>query len=346
MNDTFTYPSHTHENSVRVSDFSRNLARGFQLLVLISTVLVIAGLFVRPDETELVLWSIIIPVLPASFLISPALWRAVCPLATLNMLGNGAVSRRRIGKTDLFRAEVIGITLLIILVPARRFILNENGVVLGSLIAVIAVASLVLGLFYASKAGFCNSICPVLPVEKLYGQHPLLSIKNPRCVPCDACTLKGCYDLGPEKAVVFALRGNGTVRPKWKTTAFGLFAAGFPGFIIGYFTVENTALALGPNIYAQILGYMLISGVLFHGAFFLMRSRIDLAVLFLGTLSVTLYNWYSGPAIATAFDLDPAVGTGIRVITLMLVSVWAIRALWTLISEANSPQAAHHPSSH
>ncbi len=310
-----------------IFSISRNVALLLQVLVLSGTAITIFGLFVWLATTEIILWSIIIPLLPASFLISPSLWRTVCPLATLNMLGNGTFSDKKISKKELFSAEIIGITLLILLVPARRFILNENGPVLAVLITVIAVASLVLGFYYASKAGFCNSICPVLPVEKLYGQNPILQMKNPRCIPCDVCTIKGCYDLGPAKSVSFALRANGKKNPKWKISSFGLFAAGFPGFIIGYFSVSNVALSAAPGIYATVLGYMVISAVISQMVFVLAKVRNDVAILILGTLSVGLYYWFSGPAIATALTLDPAVGTGIRVASLTLVGFWALRGL-------------------
>ena len=345
MNDSFSSPEIEHAGLVGVFSVSRNVALLLQLLVLLGTAMTVFGLFAWPSTTEVVLWSIIIPLLPASFLISPSLWRAVCPLATLNMLGNGTFGSKRVSKKDLFKAEIIGIALLLILVPARRFVLNENGPVLAVLVAVIAVAALVLGFFYASKAGFCNTICPVLPVEKLYGQNPIMSVKNPRCIPCDACTLKGCYDLGPAKSVKFALRGNGDKNPTWKTTSFGLFAAGFPGFIIGYFSVSDVALTEASMVYGTILGYMLVSSLVFQLFFSLTKTRNDVAILILGTLSVGLYYWFSGPAIATALVLDPAVGTGIRVATLTLVGFWAFRGLRRTRTIFAAPADHNHPAS-
>lgn len=311
------------------------MARAFQVLVLLATVLVIVGLIIQPGITELVLWSIIIPVLPATFLISPEIWRSICPLATLNMLGNGFKSKIRIGEKGLFRAEIIGITLFLVLVPARRFLLNENGPVLAVLIILIAVGALGLGLFFASKAGFCNSICPVLPIEKIYGQSPLLKIKNPRCLPCDACTLKGCYDLDVGKSLSFSLRHDSHNRPEWTRTTFGLFAAGLPGFILAYFLLEDTALGEAPWVYAKILGLTIASGAVFQLIFELFKVRVDYALLFLGTLAVVLYYWFSGPAIATAFDLNPQVGIIIRAVAMILIGVWGFQAV-RRISEQES----------
>ena len=42
----------------------------------------------------------------------------------------------------------------------------------------------------------------------------------------------------------------------------------------------------------------------------------------LGAVDAGLYDRYSGPAIATAVSVDPAGGTGIRVLGLLLVGFW------------------------
>jgi hypothetical protein len=41
-----------------------------------------------PGPALLVLWYVIIPLLPATFFITTAFWRGICPLATLNEWGN------------------------------------------------------------------------------------------------------------------------------------------------------------------------------------------------------------------------------------------------------------------
>ena len=65
-----------------------------QFLGLVTTVLFIIGFFVRPHTALNTLWNAAIPLLPATFLINPILWRNSCPLATLNMLPNRFGGRR------------------------------------------------------------------------------------------------------------------------------------------------------------------------------------------------------------------------------------------------------------
>ena len=47
--------------------------------------------------------------------------------------------------------------------------------------AAAGLAAWMLGRRGERKAGFCNALCPILPVERLYGQAPLVAAGNPRC---------------------------------------------------------------------------------------------------------------------------------------------------------------------
>ncbi|GMQ81490.1 MAG: hypothetical protein BMS9Abin05_0922 [Rhodothermia bacterium] len=308
---------------------STGVARVLQLIVFVLTLGVVGGLFIEEELTLLILWSIIIPILPASFLISPSLWRAVCPLATANMLGNGLITKKEVSKEGLYRAEILALVLLLILVPARRFLFNIDGTVLAITILVLTVGALVLGFFFTSKGGFCNSICPVLPVEKLYGQKPIFNLQNPRCPTCDVCTTKGCIDLDPAKSINHSLGAHSTKRT-WILRPFGIFAAGFPGFIIGYFTLEDTVLSNAAAVYIHILLFIVVSYVIVGIIVSFRRTPATTAAPILGAFAVGLYYWYSGPAISAALSADPVVGTGIRVVGLLLVGYWFQRALRNL----------------
>jgi hypothetical protein len=43
-------------------------------------------LVVRPEQGLFLLWQLVIPIVPAVFLVAPGLWRNACPLAALNQL--------------------------------------------------------------------------------------------------------------------------------------------------------------------------------------------------------------------------------------------------------------------
>ena len=100
----------------------------------------IAGLFFRADVTLDILWFILIPVLPLTFMINPGMWRGICPLATANMIGSSSASAtREVSGPWLHRVAGVGILLLFVLVPARRFLFNSDGPILA--LVVLAVTA-------------------------------------------------------------------------------------------------------------------------------------------------------------------------------------------------------------
>ena len=49
------------------------------------------------------------------------------------------------------------------------------------------------------KSGWCSTICPLLPVQRIYGQTPFALVANSHCQPCVGC-VKNCYDFNPRAA--------------------------------------------------------------------------------------------------------------------------------------------------
>ncbi len=297
-----------------------------QWIGLLATVTLLVVMVTNADLALTVLWNILIPLVPASLLISPAIWRNVCPLATLNLLTNRSSGGRILPAEWLPGAGLVGIALLVLMIPARRFVFNTDGLVLAITIALVAVLALVLGGFFQVKAGFCNAICPVLPVERLYGQHPLIEVGNPRCAPCTHCTVKGCIDIAPRKSIAQTL-GAARRSHEWLTTGYGVFAAAFPGFVVGYYTTQDVPLSMAGSVYLSValwsLGSYVATAVLVRG----LGLTASLAMVLLAGAAVGLYYWYAGSVIATVFGL---AGTGtavLRVLGLTLVAVWMLRAV-------------------
>ena len=298
-----------------------------QWVALVATVAVIAGLFLSPDTTLLVLWSVIIPLVPASLLITPKAWRNVCPLATLNMLTAGRINRRPQPIGFGSGANTLGIVLLVALVPARHFIFNTNGPVLAVTVIAVALAALVLGALFDAKAGFCNAICPVLPVERLYGHSPLIEISNPRCTPCTACA-RACVDVSPRKNIAQML-GRSESDSRWLLTPFGVFAAAFPGFVVGYFTVADGPLSTAGSVYINVLLWAAASYALIALVTALAQVRLATMLRVLAALAAGIYYWFAAPAIVTAVGgagAPSAATWALRVLALGLVIGWWWRA--------------------
>ena len=108
---------------------------------LVLTVVLLAALWRAPTSTLHVLWNMVVPLLPAVFLVNPIIWRNVCPLASLNAIAGKRVGDRFPGRRLTKAAWIGGLVLLGVMVPARRFLFNENGLVLLVAIAAAFVAA-------------------------------------------------------------------------------------------------------------------------------------------------------------------------------------------------------------
>lgn len=298
-----------------------------QALALGAVVALVAALVATPGPALDVLWNGLIPLVPALLLLHPGLWRNVCPLATVNMLTGTRRGRRILGA----RAATVGtslgsVVLLAVLVPARRFLFNTDGTALAVTIVAVLGVALILGLTFEAKAGFCNAICPVLPVERLYGQAPLVETGNPRCQPCSLCTLRACIDLAPRK-VVPQLLGPRRRSAAWLLTPFGAFAAAFPGFVVGYFTLGNVTLAEAASVYghmgmAAVLSYLTVAGVVL-----LFRPAAAVALPLLAATAFGLYYWLAAPGIADTWHLGLEGRWALRGAATLLLVVWLPGAL-------------------
>lgn len=308
-----------------VRDWSGIGWRIAQVATVVVTITLIFGLMFRPAIALSLLWNLVIPVLPASFLIAPQLWRGICPLATLNQWSSGLLARRQLGGRLLFAANLFGIVLLVLLVPARRFLLNENGLALAATIAIVAVAALFLGALFDGRAGFCNAVCPILPVERFYGQYPLWKMDNRRCDKCTVCIPKGCLDLDPTKSMTQAI-GPAIGRHRWLSTTSGVFAGSLPGFIIGYYTTSNVPWSAAQEVYLWVAlcsaGSYLTTTVV--ARVLGLTGPVSLALL--AASSIMLYYWWAVPLIADSLNLAPASVPVGRGAALALVALWLLRA--------------------
>jgi hypothetical protein len=318
------------------------LWRVAQAVGLALTLVLLASLFVWPDTSLTVLWYMVIPVLPAVFLINPLIWRNVCPLATLNAEAGHRVGSRMVQGRALHYAWAAGIALLVVMVPARRFLFNVSGPALAVTVIGVAVLALAAGFVFARRAGFCNTICPVLPVEKLYGQAPLAQVGSARCASCNLCTPVGCVDLAATKTVAQTI-GPSRRNTGWLTTGFGAFAAAFPGFVIGYFSTTDTTFAGALSVYATVAVWSLGSYAVLGAIAAALNLRAAVAVPVFGALAFVLYYWLAAPAVATAVGFDATVAYAIRVAAIALVVTWVIRLVRSRSAVPPIGAAVMHP---
>ena len=294
-------------------------------LVLAGFFVLTAGLVARPDLTNPIFWYALVPLLPAAFLVNVELWRNLCPLATLNTLAESRSKALPLGRDAVRLATAIGITGLLLAIPARRLLLNGDGIATAAVLGAFGTMAFLSGLRYERKAGFCNSVCPVLPVERLYGQRPLVPIENARCTPCRACTRGGCIDLGPERSYLPAL-GPGLDGDGWTRSPFGVFGLAFPGIVLAYSLTPDVGLpGAGPVVAAIAIGG-LASWALAMVLVRTLRIGASEALVSSAGAAAAIYYWFASAAAGDAFGLGTGAVLGLRMATLALVAWWVFRA--------------------
>jgi hypothetical protein len=304
-------------------------------LVLAATAVFGAALAVRPDAALRLFWYAIVPALPAVFLVNAELWRNVCPVATLNTLRAPSpdVDVRSLDARWVAVATTVGIALFFVLVPARLFLLDTDPGATGALLSSLGGTALVGGFVLDRKAGFCNSICPLLPVERLYGQRPLLVVGNARCAPCRACTRSACLDLNPERSGFVSL-GPASSSGRWYLSPFGAFALALPGMITGYFLVQTGSVTLDAGAaptagiaYAATAGGAALTWAVLTALFRFTHTPPARALVWAAALAAALFYWFVPASSAAAWGLPSGAVWLLRAGTLGLVGAWAIRGL-------------------
>ena len=296
-----------------------------QLAVLAAGGVLVVALLVVPAPALSLFWNGVLPLLPASFLITPIAWRSVCPLATLNVLASRRASGRRLSAAPdrwMGWAAIAGLALL---VPARPLLFNTNGVAFAALLCTAGALAIVAGRREESRAGFCNSLCPILPVERLYGMDPLLPLRSPRCTTCSACTPRGCPDIAGDKLLP-QLLGPARRDHRWMGAAFGLFATAFPGFVVGYFTAAAMPGTTVAQVYLQVIACALLSIAVAQVVIRLGNVPAQRAVPVLAGLAAAAYYLYVVPDMLAAFALPSALQLPLQLLTLALVVWWTVRA--------------------
>ncbi len=164
---------------------------------------------------------------------------------------------------------------------------------------------------YDAKAGFCTTICPVLPVERPYGQRPLFDLGNPRCPACNACTSKGCIDLSPARSIAQAL-GRADHRIVVEVQFWGLRRV-IPRFYFRVLRDQRYDHRLGGSIYLVVGLWAAASYIVFATLIMGVRLAAAAATTLLAGTAAAVYYWFAAPAIAESLGLPRVFTMAIRI---------------------------------
>jgi len=296
---------------------------------------VVGLLILSPQWGLYVTWHLLIPLVPAILLLAPRLWRNLCPIAVVHQLPRlaGRGGRRRLGASARGWAPAMAMAGLFLIVPLRHPIFNVSGPALAALVGGVLGLALLGGLLFVGKAGWCSTFCPVGPVERLYGQQPVLSLRHAHCADCLGCS-DPCFDRQGARAVARmagapkGAPGRGT--PLWRTPT-GAFAGAFPGFVLGYFTVDPAAPI--PALYLQMALFTAGALLLFALGQGVLRFSTLTGIRWGAAASAALYYWFTVPSVIAQTESMWGIGSlpgwlkvAVRATFLALVALWLLDA--------------------
>jgi len=238
-------------------------------------------LFRMPSAGLFVFWKVLIPIAPIIFFLLPGIWRNICPLATTSLLPTKFKFSKRIKVSQSLndKFKYIAIILLFSLAPARHLGIDSSGEKTAILLLGTAVIAFILGIFFENKSAWCYGLCPVYPVEQLYGEKPLMTFENIQCHECNGCVSK-CPDSCDDNQ-------NSSL----KTILYG----SFPGFILGWFNTPQLSNQNWTSSFATIYAYSLIPAIISFCIYLLIKRSLKqdhLKTLQQTSLSISLILYY------------------------------------------------------
>ena len=250
-----------------------------------------------------IFWDVLIPVAPALVMLAPGLWRNICPLGTTSQLGRRILTYRggSLQPQRQARLGLVGVLLLITLVPLRHPWFNLSGTATLFLLLAAGITALLVGGLFSGKSGWCAGICPVHAVERLYGTRPIATVTSGHCSTCVRCTVP-CPDTTPG-----IRHGQGHSTIARKSTRL-LIIGGFPGFVLGWFQVQDGSPILEASTWLWPIGCMVISMVLWMLLQFVLPKTDSRKVdAIFATLAISSYYWFRIPALF-GFGVFPGDG--------------------------------------
>jgi ferredoxin len=175
-----------------------------------------------------IIWNVGVAALPLGIVLAGYhAWRRVCPLAFFATLGQrlNRPGKRKAGEWLGRHHLDVQLGLLAAALAFRLLAANEAPWALAALFAAVIAAALATGFLCTGKT-WCNHLCPVGLVEKLYLEPTQLRppAANSQCATCTACK-KNCPDIDLEQAY-------------WKEADLPARRRAYhlwPGLVAGYF---------------------------------------------------------------------------------------------------------------
>ncbi len=268
--------------------------RIIQFLFWLVGIVLLIILFYKPGLGTLLFWNVLIPLAPALLVLCTGIWRNICPLGTTSLLPDrlGISRGLKIPARVQPVLHLTGLILLLVIIPLRHVLFNHDGIATGLLIMGLATLAFAGGILFERKSAWCSGLCPVHPVEKLYGSGVAFTLTNAHCADCVKCSVP-CPDSSPVTKPFLLHRSAVT-----KATEF-LLAGAFPGYIWGWFHTPEYTGAEGWK-HLDIIYGLPLAGSACSFVFYLLLTRLfpnqqNRVIRLFAAAAVSCYYWYRLP---------------------------------------------------
>jgi hypothetical protein len=281
-----------------------------QYIVLLAGIALVATLWLQPKIGLLIMWNMLIPIAPVLIVVAPGLWRNICPMATFSLLPRrfGFSQQKIPSRGVLALLSVAGLVALLLIVPLRHISLDTDGKMTVLMLVLSAGIAFSLGTLYEWRSGWCNSLCPIHPAEKLYGSSPAIMLQNARCDSCKKCTLF-CPDA------TRSMNPSITGPMQLEKYAGHIMIGGFAGFIWGWYRLPDYPGTVGMteiiSAYLWPFAGALVTLAIYAAArtwIFRSKPAHGMLVKVFATAAVSTYYWYRIPSLV---GFGPHPGTGL-----------------------------------
>ena len=295
------------QGSISAKDIYWTIA---QYIVLLAGMALLAALLYKPKIGLHIMWNILIPIAPVLIVVAPGLWRNICPMATFSLIPRqlGLSAKRIPSRRTASLMMATGLAGLLAIVPLRHISLNTDGPMTVLMLLIAALIAIAMGAMFEWRSGWCNSLCPIHPVEKLYGFSPANSLPNARCDSCRKCT-SPCPDS------TRSMNASITGPTQLEKFVGHVMIGGFAGFIWGWYRLPDYFGHAGISKIG-LAYFWPFAGALTTLAFyaaartwgFRSKSNRALLVKIFAAAAVSTYYWYRIPALV---GFGPNHGTGL-----------------------------------
>jgi hypothetical protein len=254
------------------------------------------ALIVWPPLGLHLLWNVLIPVAPALLVLAPGVWRNLCPLGSMSLAPHhfGLSQRKTLTLAWRGRLYLGALILLLVVVPLRKVVLDTNGPLLAAVLAAVGLLAIGLGFAFNWKSGWCSSLCPVYPVELLYGSRPLVSVANAHCAQCSCC-------VTPCSEQVKGVTPRSAVKTRLGRYVGIVLTGCFPGFVWGWYQVPTYSGMNGFTHLSLAYGLPYLAGGFTLALYLAVRKAWPMRDPLIGSVfaasAIITYYWFRLPPI-------------------------------------------------